>query len=180
MRLSVAKGWLVLVPALFLGACASTPEAEDSTSSQDEQVAQDTTALEQPAVEVQPIADTPTEEEIAAQRDAELRQEKVIYFEFDDSAIQDDFVEILAAHGRFLAANPSVNIRLLGHADERGTPEYNIALGERRGNSVARALMSYGVGRNQLEVISYGEERPAVIGHDTASWAANRRVEIEY
>ncbi len=115
--------------------------------------------------------------EIEKQQRAQARE---IYFDFDKYAIQSKFQAVLANHARYLASNPNTMIRLEGHADERGTPEYNIALGEKRAKAVAQILMSYGVANSQIDVISYGEERPAVMGHNDEAWAKNRRVEIKY
>jgi len=104
----------------------------------------------------------------------------VFYFDFDQSTVRTDSFADLEAHARYLAANPQAQVRLEGHADERGTREYNMALGERRGNAVARFLMVNGVGNGQVEVVSYGEEKPAMLGDSDSSWSQNRRVEIKY
>jgi len=102
----------------------------------------------------------------------------IIYFDFDQSTIKAEFRAALNGHAAYLSQNPSANIVLEGHADERGTREYNIALGERRGNAVSRYLVVQGVSVDAIEVVSFGEERPVNAGHDSASWAENRRVEI--
>ncbi len=104
----------------------------------------------------------------------------VFYFDFDKSVVKQDGFSDLEAHARFLAQNPSASVRLEGHADERGTREYNIALGERRAKAVERLLIVNGAAANQIETISYGEEKPAVVGHDEGSLAQNRRVELKY
>ena len=104
----------------------------------------------------------------------------IIYFDFDQSTIKAEFRAALNGHAAYLTQNPSANIVLEGHADERGTREYNIALGERRGNAVSRYLVVQGVSVDAIEVVSLGEERPVNSGHDSASWAENRRVEISY
>jgi peptidoglycan-associated lipoprotein len=104
----------------------------------------------------------------------------VFYFDFDQSTVKGESFADLEAHARYLASNPQAGVRLEGHADERGTREYNIALGERRGNAVARFLMVNGANAGQVEVVSYGEEKPAVMGHGSDSWAQNRRVELKY
>lgn len=104
----------------------------------------------------------------------------IIYFDFDQSTIRAEFREVLNGHAAYLAANPGARIVLEGHADERGTREYNMALGERRGNSVSRYLVVQGVSVDAIEVVSFGEERPVNEGHDEASWSENRRVEIRY
>lgn len=102
----------------------------------------------------------------------------VVYFDYDSSDIKPEGEAVIAAWARYLTANPTAKARLEGNTDERGTREYNIALGERRGQSVARALQAAGVSASQLSVTSYGEERPVALGHDEASYSQNRRVEL--
>src|SRR6185437_7693982 len=105
---------------------------------------------------------------------------RTIYFDFDNSEIKGEGTDIVAAHAKYLAANPSARIRLEGNTDERGSREYNIGLGERRAQAVRRALLLQGASDAQLSTVSYGEERPAAAGHDETAWAKNRRVEIVY
>ncbi|MEJ0100625.1 MAG: peptidoglycan-associated lipoprotein Pal [Pseudomonadota bacterium] len=111
---------------------------------------------------------------------SQLAAQRVIYFDFDSSDIRNEFVDVIAAHGRFLAGNATVRVRLEGHTDERGSREYNIGLGERRAQTVKRALMLQGVQEAQIATVSYGEERPAAAGSDENAWSKNRRVEIVY
>lgn len=111
--------------------------------------------------------------------DSPLSQ-RVLYFELDSSEIQEADRNNLSAHAEFLATHPDITIVLEGHADERGSREYNIALGEKRAKAVMQLLTLQGVAPNQVQVISFGEERPAAIGHDAAAWNLNRRVEILY
>lgn len=103
-----------------------------------------------------------------------------IYFMLDSSQVQTDFVPVIAAHAQYLVAHPSQRVVMQGHGDERGTREYNIALGEQRAKSVANMMKVQGVNDGQLDVVSYGEEKPASFGHDEASWELNRRVELIY
>lgn len=110
--------------------------------------------------------------------DADSNVARVFYFEFDKAILNSEARAALRLHAQSLRANP-VNIRLEGHADERGTREYNMALGERRGNSARDFLIQEGVNGAQIEVISYGEESPAAMGSNDESWALNRRVEIK-
>ena len=110
----------------------------------------------------------------------ELLSKRVVYFDFDRADIRADSQAVVSAHAAFLAKNPSQKVRLEGHADERGSREYNIGLGERRAQAVRRALLLQGVAEVQLATVSYGEERPAVAGSDEQAYAANRRVEIVY
>ena len=109
-----------------------------------------------------------------------LGSQRVIYFEFDSSEIRSEFVDVIAAHGRFLAGNASIRVRLEGHSDERGTREYNIGLAERRAQTVKRALGLQGVQDSQVATVSYWEERPAAAGSDENAYSKNRRVEIVY
>jgi peptidoglycan-associated lipoprotein len=108
------------------------------------------------------------------------QKNRIVYFDFDRDEIKAEFRDIVAGHGRYLAANPNVRVRLEGHADERGSREYNIGLGDRRAQAVKQALLLQGAGASQLTTVSYGEERPAATGSDEESWALNRRVEIVY
>jgi peptidoglycan-associated lipoprotein len=116
----------------------------------------------------------------AAGPQAGLLANRLIYFDFDSAEIKGEGIGVVAAHAKYLAAHGNVRVRLEGHTDERGSREYNIGLGERRAQSVRRALLLQGVADAQMSTVSYGEERPAAPGHDEAAWAKNRRVEIVY
>ena len=109
-----------------------------------------------------------------------LLSKRVIYFDFDQSTIRAEFRDLIALHGRYLSENPSARMTLEGHADERGSREYNLALGERRGNSVANLLNAEGASSNQVNVVSYGEERPMATCSDESCWSQNRRAVIVY
>lgn len=109
-----------------------------------------------------------------------LLSKRVIYFDFDQSTIRAEFRDIIALHGRYLSENPSARMTLEGHADERGSREYNLALGERRGNSVANLLRAEGASNDQINVVSYGEERPVATCSDESCWSQNRRAVIVY
>jgi peptidoglycan-associated lipoprotein len=111
---------------------------------------------------------------------ARLMQQLVVYFDYDEAEILPEFNALLQAHGQFLAQNPNSQLRLEGHADERGSREYNIGLGELRAQAVRRVLMLQGAASQQLQTVSYGEERPAQTGSDDESWRLNRRVELVY
>ena len=106
--------------------------------------------------------------------------QRVLYFEIDSSQIKDDDRNIITVHAEFLASHPDITIVLEGHADERGSREYNIALGEKRAKAVKQLMTLQGVADNQIQVISFGEERPVALGHEVAAWNLNRRVEILY
>jgi peptidoglycan-associated lipoprotein len=104
----------------------------------------------------------------------------IIYFDFDQSELRPEHNTVLAAHGGYLAANMGALLRLEGHADERGSREYNIGLGEQRAQAVRRALLLQGASAAQLSTVSYGEERPAAVGSDEEAYGLNRRVELVY
>jgi peptidoglycan-associated lipoprotein len=105
---------------------------------------------------------------------------RVIYFEYDSSNILAEDQDLLNSHAMYLSANPGQSVTLEGHADERGSREYNIGLGDRRVQSVRRVLELQGVSPQQISTVSYGEEKPAVEGHSDTAWRMNRRVEIVY
>ncbi|MDR5865773.1 peptidoglycan-associated lipoprotein Pal [Halomonas koreensis] len=115
--------------------------------------------------------------QMASSRIPEVR---TIYFAFDSDAIRPEFQSVLEAHAGFLRANPGAEVILQGHTDERGTREYNLALGERRAGAVERFLNVQGVSPSQVEVVSYGEERPAARGSNEEAYAQNRRVVFAY
>ena len=121
-----------------------------------------------------------TEDTDAAGPSGELLSKRIVYFDFDKSDIRADSQSVVAAHAQYLSKNPAQKVRLEGHADERGSREYNIGLGERRAQAVRRALLLQGVAEVQLSTVSYGEERPASAGSDEQAYAQNRRVEIVY
>ena len=106
--------------------------------------------------------------------------EKIVYFAFDSNSVADDYVELVKHHGKYLSFNANASVRLEGHADERGTREYNVALAEKRAQSVKQLMLYEGAGNDQISIISYGEEKPIAFGHDDESMSLNRRVEIVY
>ena len=105
---------------------------------------------------------------------------RIIYFPYDSDEVLPEYQPIVTAHAEYLAAHGGQSAVLEGHADERGSSEYNVALSERRAKSVAKNLRLQGVGDGQLRVLSYGEEKPAAEGHEETAWGQNRRVEIVY
>lgn len=104
----------------------------------------------------------------------------VVYFDYDRADIKPEYVNLVTAHAKYLSGASTRRVRLEGHSDERGSREYNIGLGERRAQSVRRALMLQGVTEAQITTVSYGEERPAVQGSDESAYSKNRRVELVY
>ena len=105
---------------------------------------------------------------------------RVIYFEYDSSTVLADYRPAVEAHAAYLAANPDTVITLEGHADERGSREYNLALGEKRANALKQQMVLLGAGADQITTVSYGEERPAEDGHNDEAYSLNRRAELVY
>lgn len=110
----------------------------------------------------------------------DLLSTRVIYFDYDSAQVKSEFVAVVNAHGRNLADNPNARIRLEGHADERGSREYNIALSEYRAEAVRNLMKFQGVREGQIETVAFGEEKPVEFGHNETAWSRNRRVEIVY
>lgn len=165
----------VLILAIGLVACASEPTQPIEPGPQERPDS---------GVETAAPASRPglTPQEIA-RRDAQqdrlrLLEQSTVYFEFDSTTIRREFEARLRAHGEELRDNRNRRVRLEGHADERGSREYNIGLGERRAQEVRRMLLLSGASSAQITTISYGEERPVAIGHDESAWSQNRRVEL--
>lgn len=164
---------LALVIAVSISACKTTEPATDST---------DTTATK-PATDVTTSA-APDPRDYTDARNFDnsesLLSKRVIYFDFDKSEVKSEYRAIVAAHATYVSAHNSARVTLEGHADERGTREYNLGLGERRGNSVSGLLSAGGAMGGQLDTVSYGEERPVCRVSDENCWWQNRRVEIVY
>jgi len=117
---------------------------------------------------------------IGADGDGDPLSKRVIYFDYDSSLLTPESQVVVEAHANYLLNNPGITLVLEGHADERGTREYNLALGEDRSKSVAKFMQAMGVQSGSLRNVSYGEERPVALGHDESAWGLNRRVEILY
>ena len=109
-----------------------------------------------------------------------ILSKRSVYFEFDSFTVADQYKPIVEAHARYLAANRGARVTLQGHADERGSREYNIALGQKRADAVKRMMTVMGVQESMVETVSFGKEKPRNMGHDEAAWAENRRVDIVY
>lgn len=103
-----------------------------------------------------------------------------IYFDFDSYTVKSDYQPLLQAHAQYLRSHPNRHVLIQGNTDERGTTEYNLALGERRSEAVLHDLETLGVPDSQLEAVSFGKEKPQAMGHDEASWAQNRRADLVY
>lgn len=171
---------LVLVTAAFAGGCATKSEKTDGSAVVEDKGISSGEMGEMDAAKASGLGDS------AGFRGAELDDPssplsvRVFYFEYDSSEVRAEYRPAVEAHAAYLAANPSVAVTVEGHADERGSREYNLALGERRAIALRRQLVLLGASAGQIRTVSYGEERPAVPGHDEAAFSRNRRAEILY
>ncbi|MCE9684842.1 MULTISPECIES: peptidoglycan-associated lipoprotein Pal [Shewanella] len=172
------KAMLVALPIMAISACSSTSESETDASGS--MSGTSGTEYGTGGVETGGVAPVLSPAEQQRLKLQELRREHIIYFDFDRSEVQTEFAEILEAHGTYLVEHPNVRVLIEGHADERGTPEYNIALGERRAKSVAKYLQGMGVQPSQMSIVSYGEEKPLDMSRTDEGFGKNRRAVLVY
>ncbi|TWX72117.1 peptidoglycan-associated lipoprotein Pal [Colwellia demingiae] len=180
---NIVKSLAIALPLTILSACSSNSDIDEQsqvdTNAQVTQNAEDAQKAQE-AVQVTAAKRAAEIEEQKRQELAQLRSEHIVYFDFDVSNVNDQYSAILDAHAKFLNANSDVKVLIEGHADERGTPEYNIALGERRAKSVVTYLENMGVAASQLTVVSYGEEKPMVKDRSENAFSKNRRAVLVY
>ena len=163
---------LVLVG--LLAACASTPESKPAAAPS---AAQTSPAAPQKSAKELEMEAMMAQEELKRQQ---LLSEEIVYFAFDSSNIDDQSRAVVEAHAIYLMENPDIKLQIAGHCDERGTREYNLALGERRAKAVLKLMTAFGVPDKQIGSVSYGEEKPVDTGHDESAWRKNRRAELVY
>ncbi len=167
---------------LFLGACSSTPVTSTTSTA-----TAPTVAPAAPVANVNtqtPAVSRPstTGMAVAPYLDPKnpLSQQRSVYFDYDQYVVKPDASGLIEMHGKFLAANPTVAIKIEGNTDEQGGAEYNLALGQKRAESVRKALAVSGVSASQMEAVSFGKEKPKAAGHDEAAYAENRRADLAY
>lgn len=168
--------------AMFLSACSSTPEKPPANPPAQAAVMQPSPPPA-PAATSKPMpSHDMSMNTLPAYLDPKnpVSTNRSVYFDFDESTVKAEYNSLIALHGNFLAAHPTVAIKIEGNTDERGSAEYNLALGQRRAESVERALELYGVKAGQMEAVSWGEERPKAVGHDESAWSQNRRADLTY
>ncbi|MEG3134888.1 peptidoglycan-associated lipoprotein Pal [Rouxiella sp. T17] len=166
----VLKGLLLAVPVMAIAACSSHKSADNGQAGYGAGTGM-TSGSEN--------GNMSSEEQARAQMQ-ELQKNNIVYFGLDKYDVSSDYAQMLDAHAAFLRSNPSYKVTVEGNADERGTPEYNIALGERRATAVKMYLQGKGVSADQISIVSYGKEKPAVLGHDESAYAKNRRAVLVY
>jgi peptidoglycan-associated lipoprotein len=172
MKIHQSRAALAAAATLFLVAgCASQSTTPDP--------APQPQAATQPAA--QPSATPPASAPAAEARDPrEGYAKRSVYYEFDGYDVKADYRPLVEAHAQFLKQNPSARITIEGNCDERGSREYNVALGQRRAESVMKMMKLLGVRDGQIESVSFGKEKPRVAGNSEAAWAENRRSDFAY
>jgi len=183
MRLNkTVKALAIALPILALSACSSNTESDEqsnvATNAQESSVIDNNSNTTD--VQVTAAQRAAEIEEQQRQELEKLRAEHIVYFDFDTSTVSSEFSSILDAHAKFLNNSSNTRVLVEGHADERGTPEYNIALGERRAKAVVTYLENMGVSSSQLSVVSYGEEKPMIKNRSESAFAKNRRAVLVY
>lgn len=180
----IMKGVFIALPVVTLMACssndASTQAEQASASTTDTNQVTDSTANQDSGVELGTVEQPKSPTEILEEKKQELLGKQTIYFDFDRSSVNAEFYSLLNEHADFLRQNPSQRLVIEGHCDKRGTPEYNIALGERRAKSVETFFQNAGVSRSQISVVSYGEEKPVAMGDAESAFKQNRRAVLVY
>ncbi len=176
--MKVVQRLMMVLAVVWLAGCSSTGGSKDGVAVEDRvDSGMDAGAADATTSGVDGYGDLTIES--LSDPNSPLAQ-RVIYFAFDSSEVAEQDRPLVEAHAAFLAANPTVKVNVEGHTDERGSREYNIGLGDRRAQAIRRMLEFQGVAPNQITVVSYGEEKPAVEGHDESAWSMNRRVELVY
>lgn len=169
------KKLMIVLGAALIAGCGTTGGPEQPGAD-----VEDRSAKRVDGAQVKPVtADDQMGTALAATRQGELAKRSV-FFDYDSYVIKDEFKSLVEAHARFLVANPKVKMLIQGNADERGSREYNLALGQRRAASVKNAMNVYGASDNQIETVSYGEEKQRCAEANDACWAENRRADIVY
>lgn len=166
----------VLVGTTFLAACSSGPKVDDAALGM--KSVEQTTVMTAVAAPESKVVQVVAPAHLDPQ--SVLSKNRSVFFEFDDYSIKNEYVSVVDIHSKYLAKNPKLSVRVEGNADERGGREYNLALGQKRAEAVARAMKLMGSKDSQIEAVSFGSEKPKATGHDESSWAQNRRVDITY
>jgi peptidoglycan-associated lipoprotein len=165
----------ILATAMLFG-CSSTPKATD-TAMAPPLAPQPAPA---PAAPVAKAAPAPASVPEYLDPNSPVARQRSVYFGYDDYDVKAQDRPVIEIQGRYLAAHPNVSVRIEGNTDERGSSEYNLALGQRRAEAVTKALRVMGARDSQMEAVSWGKEKPRAQGHDEAAWAQNRRADVVY
>jgi len=167
----------IVLVNLLIGCASPKPKEEAAAPAPAPVVEQE--AAPAPVV-VEEAAPAPVAEVDQLSDPASILAQRSVHYPFDVSAVQDADKPVVQAHAKYLSAHPELNVRVEGNADERGSNEYNLALGQRRADGVKRMLVLGGAKASQVDAVSYGEEKPKATGHNESAWSQNRRSDIKY
>lgn len=177
---SFTKFAAIFIAAGALAACSSDPKVADSSLGA-KNVEQPVAAVIAVAPVAAPMSKV-VQVVVPAHLDPQsaLSKNRSVFFEYDDYSVKKEYISVVENHSRYLTTNSKLTVRVEGNADERGGREYNLALGQKRAEAITRAMKLMGSKDTQIEAVSFGSEKPKAVGHDEASWAQNRRVDITY
>jgi peptidoglycan-associated lipoprotein len=175
------KSLIPLLLASMISACASTHVKETPSDAAKTRASGPTEAIPETVAPAVTSATTDNKIEVNPLKDPNnILSKRSVYFDFDKYAVKPEYRALVEAHAKYLASHPELSLRIEGNADDRGSREYNLSLGQKRAVAVKNAANLLGVQDKQIETISYGEEKPKATGDDEASWAENRRADIVY
>ncbi len=174
------RSLFAILMASVLAACSSTPTKEQEGAKVEEaKPAPKIAPKPTPKAETAPVA--PTTVEVNPLKDpANILSKRSVYFDYDSNIVKDEFKPLITAHAKYLSGHSSAHVTVQGNTDERGSREYNLALGQRRADAVKQMMQLLGASASQIDTVSFGEEKPRAEGHDEKAWAENRRADIVY
>ena len=172
--------WTALAVAALLGGCASQPTPEKGAPVEEHTPSTDAPGATTSGTTGANVAGTSTSGVNPLKDPRNILSKRAVYFDFDRYDIKDEYKPLIEAHGKYLQGNRSAKMTVQGNADERGSREYNIALGQRRAGAAKRMMMLYGATDAQIDTVSFGKEKPRNPGHDESAWAQNRRDDMVY
>ena len=173
---------LGVIALSVIAGCGTTPDQQEGAAVEDSKpVVVDRPPVKpvDPGISGKPFADKPLAGD-PLKDPGNILSKRTVLFDYDSDLIKDEYKPVVAAHARYLQQNRSAKMRIEGNADERGSREYNLALGQRRANAVRQMMQLLGIQAGQVETVSYGEEKPRCTGRDEGCWAQNRRGDIVY
>jgi len=169
---------------VFLGACQTTPEDQTATAKVEDRTKPGakpgTQPVERPKIAAVDVTQGKKDAASALKDPGSILSKRQIYFDYDKFDVKDEYRPVIEAHAKYLRENPNAKMLVQGNADERGSREYNVALGQRRSDNVKKMLVLLGAREAQVESVSLGEEKPACVEHNEECWAKNRRGELLY
>ena len=166
--------------AVVLSGCQSTPTTDSAAPIDDKSATATTPGASTSGTSGTGVSGTSSGSSNPLRDPNNILSKRSVYFDFDSYVVRDEFKPLVEAHGKYLQSNRNARMTIQGNADERGSHEYNLALGQRRADAVKRMMILLGAGDGQVETVSFGKEKPRNQGHDEVAWAENRRDDMIY